>query len=142
MGTPPKLPETLEEAHALILKLLLRIDEQDRRIEEQDRRIAELERQLNMNSQNSSKPPSSDLPSLKLPPKKKPSGRKPGGQPGHKGSHRELLPLEQVDEVIDHWPTHCENCQAPMDSVLVDNRLFSAGYGAAGKVFVFVLPTP
>jgi len=32
--------------------------------------------------------------------------------------------------------------KAPMDSVLVDNRLFSAGYGAAGQVFVFVLPTP
>ena len=45
--------KTLEEAHALILRLLARI-------EEQDRRIAELERRLNQNSQNSSRPPSSD----------------------------------------------------------------------------------
>jgi transposase len=116
VSIPPGLPETLEEAHALILKLLQRIEEQDKRIEEQDRRIDELERRLNMNSQNSSKPPSSDPPSVKLPPKKKPSGRKPGGQPGHKGSHRELLPLEQVDEFVDHWPGCCEECQRPMGS--------------------------
>jgi transposase len=111
VGLPPlrELPGTLEEAHALILKLLQRIEEQDRRIEE-------LERRLNQNSQNSSKPPSSDPPHVKLPPKKGPSGRKPGGQPGHKGSHRELLPPEEVDEVVDHWPAHCAECRAPMDS--------------------------
>jgi transposase len=49
-------------------------------------RIAELEKRLNMNSSNSSKPPSSD--GLKRKTKSlrpKNTGRKPGGQPGHPG---------------------------------------------------------
>jgi hypothetical protein len=32
--------------------------------------------------------------------------------------------------------------KTPMDSVLIGNKLFTAGYGQASKVFVFVLPTP
>lgn len=47
-------------------------------------RIEELEKRLNMNSSNSSKPPSSD--GLKRKTKslrRKNTGRKPGGQPGH-----------------------------------------------------------
>ena len=102
--TKVELPKTLEEAHALILRLLARI-------EEQDRRIAELERRLNQNSQNSSRPPSSDPPLLRLPPKRKPSGRKPGGQPGHEGHHREPLPPNAVTGVEHHWPQRCEHCQ-------------------------------
>ena len=90
------LPKTLEEAHALILQLLARIEE--------------LERRLNQNSQNSSRPPSSNPPSVKLPPRKKPSGRKPGGQPGHEGHHREPLPPNEVTSVEHHWPETCENC--------------------------------
>ncbi|MEP6652386.1 MAG: IS66 family transposase [Myxococcales bacterium] len=75
-------------------------------------RFAALEARVNQNSGNSSKPPSSDPPSLKLGPKKKPSGRKPGGQPGHKGSHRELIPVEKVNKVEDHYPIHCGRCEA------------------------------
>lgn len=101
-GTP--LPQTLEEAHALIRQLLARIEE--------------LERRLNQTSQNSSKPPSSNPPFVKLPPKKKPSGRKPGGQPGHEGHHRELVPPEKVDEVVDHWPNRCEHCQHELPRAL------------------------
>lgn len=101
--TTVELPRTLEEAHALIRRLLARI-------EEQDRRIAELERRLNQSSRNSSRPPSSDPPSVKLPPKKKPSGRKPGGQPGHEGHHREMVPPSKVDRVEHHWPQACEQC--------------------------------
>lgn len=71
--------------------------------------------QLEKNSTNSSKPPSSDNPQDKnSKPKtenrnnlKKP---KPGGQPGHKGSNRELIPVEQVDDLIDYYPEECKNC--------------------------------
>ena len=38
------------------------------------------------------------------------SGRKRGGQPGHEGRHRRLLPPEQVDEVVEHWPERCQAC--------------------------------
>src|SRR3989304_6624155 len=33
-----------------------------------------------------------------------------GGQPGHAGRTRPLLSLEQVDEVIEHWPQPCQAC--------------------------------
>lgn len=49
-----------------------------------EKRIADLERQLNMNSRNSSRPPSTD--GFKRPQKKrKRTGKLPGGQEGHKG---------------------------------------------------------
>ena len=53
--------------------------------------ISQLEEQLNTNSSNSSKPPSQDpfRPSKQSPP----SEKKQGGQPGHKGHHRQMLPL-------------------------------------------------
>jgi len=74
--------------------------------------LAELRRQLNRNSGNSSTPPSANPPWAPRPVSKKPSGRKPGGQPGHEGHHRELLPVEQVDEVVKHRPAQCRNCGA------------------------------
>jgi transposase len=45
------------------------------------------------------------------PPKRlKGSGRKRGGQPGHPGSGPELLPIERVDEVMEHHPDACRRC--------------------------------
>jgi hypothetical protein len=32
--------------------------------------------------------------------------------------------------------------KAPMDSVLVGNRLFTIGFGNAGQIYMFELPTP
>ena len=73
------------------------------------KRIAELEARLGMNSKNSSEPPSSDFPDTKS--KGNPTGRKRGGQPGHEPSKRELLPVEQVDQIADHWPVVCAGCK-------------------------------
>ncbi len=96
MAVPPvKLPETIEEAHALILRLLARVEE--------------LERRLNQSSQNSSRPPSSDPPAVRWRPRKPPSGRRPGGQKGHEGHHREILPAEKVNETVHHWPARYGN---------------------------------
>src|SRR3982751_3340922 len=76
-------------------------------------RIRELEAQLGQNSSNSSRPPSSDPPQAPARPKTPPSGRKRGGQPGHRGVHRALLPVEQVDEVVVVVPEACRHCQQP-----------------------------
>lgn len=103
MALRPELPQTLPEAHALILALLARIARLEQRVED-------LEARLNQSSQNSSRPPSSDPPNVKRPPPAEPSGRKPGGQPGHKGRTRELLPPEKVDDIQDHFPEACERC--------------------------------
>lgn len=75
------------------------------------RRIAQLEK----NSTNSSKPPSSDNSQDKDPKPKTESSdnqkkRKPGGQPGHKGSNRELISVEKVDDLIHYYAEQCENC--------------------------------
>jgi transposase len=80
------------------------------RVHELESRLEALERRLNQNSSNSSKPPSSDPPSAKLPPPKKRSGRRPGGQPGHQATFRPLVPVDQVNELVHHWPGHCEGC--------------------------------
>ncbi|MEK7813320.1 MAG: DUF6444 domain-containing protein, partial [Candidatus Desantisbacteria bacterium] len=72
--------------------------------------VKELERRVGMNSQNSSMPPSSDPPYQELS-KKKSTGRKPGGQPGHKGSFRQLLPIEKVHKVVVVKPFVCKNCK-------------------------------
>jgi len=74
-------------------------------------RVAELEVQLGRNSSNSSKPPSTDKPGSRPPRKsKKKQKRKRGGQPGHRGSHRTLLPPDQVGPIVDYYPGQCESC--------------------------------
>lgn len=84
----------------------------EREVHELRTRLEELERQLNRNSGNSSTPPSANPPWAPGAVKKKPSGRKPGGQAGHEGHHRELLAVEQVDEVVKHKPECCVHCGA------------------------------
>lgn len=78
-------------------------------IAELNHTIQELKEQLNMNSKNSSKPPSSD--GFKKPAPKslrKPSGRKVGGQEGHQGTH--LAVMTAPDEIVRHMPSSCEGC--------------------------------
>lgn len=100
------------------------LDPRDARIAELEAKVAwlmdrvakleaengDLRARLAQNSTNSSKPPSSDPPGV---PRqvKPPSGRKPGGQPGHKRNLRELIPVEQVDEVKDVLPSICRCCK-------------------------------
>jgi transposase len=70
-------------------------------------KVAELEARLNMNSKNSSKPPSSDgfnkPKSLRTP-----SGKKAGGQQGHEGKGLKLF--SQPDKYINHEPWECAQC--------------------------------
>ena len=90
--------------------LLLRVGELIEANRLLEARVAELEQRLNRSSRNSSLPPSQDPPSAPPRPQTPTSGRRPGGQPGHEGKNRPLLPLEQVDELISHWPERCQAC--------------------------------
>ena len=95
------------------LALLMRVDElieANRRLES---RVTDLEQRLKRSSRNSSLPPSADPPSAPPRPRRAASGRRPGAQPGHAGSNRPLLALEQVDKVVDHWPERCSSCARP-----------------------------
>jgi transposase len=92
------------------ISLLLRVGElveANRRLEA---RVAELEQRLNRSSRNSSLPPSRDPPSALPRPRQPGSGRGPGGQAGQEGRNRRLLPLELVDELVEHWPARCARC--------------------------------
>jgi len=98
------------------IDLLVRLSEA---VEGLGARVAELERkvaQLAKDSSNSSKPPSSDGPAAKARPRPpiKSKKRRPGGQPGHKAKTRAILPVEQVDQVVEVFPTVCEGCGEPV----------------------------
>jgi transposase len=76
-------------------------------------RVRELEARLGQTSANSSRPPSSDPPQAPAKRRLPPTGRKRGGQPGHRGTCRALLPVEQVDEIVAVAPERCRHCQQP-----------------------------
>jgi transposase len=95
------------------------VAESEKQITDRDKQIAELERQLagrKKDSTNSSKPPSSDGPAAarRLKPARCRGRRKPGGQKGHPGHHRELEPLERVDQIVPVLPADCCHCGQPL----------------------------
>ena len=95
--TPPAVQE-------FILSLLARV-------EALEAEVVELREQLNRNSSNSSQPPSSDGPDVASKPAR-PSkrNRQRGGQPGHKGTTRKLVSLEQVKKSYDLKADQCRQC--------------------------------
>jgi len=102
-----------ETAVGLLLRLDELVEANQRLVDANERleaRVAELERRLNRSSRNSSLPPSQDPPSAPPRPRGEGSGRKRGGQHGHEGRYRRLLPPEQVDELVEHWPNRCRSC--------------------------------
>jgi transposase len=81
------------------------------RVQELEAEVSALREQVNRNSRNSSKPPSSDGPDASPKPHKRAkSKRKRGGQPGHKGTTRKLVPIEQVKDSHDIKPETCRKC--------------------------------
>ncbi len=90
-------------------KIILMVD----KLEE---RIKELESRLNMNSTNSSKPPSTDN---KLKKTKKPSisnsKKKRGAQAGHKGKSLKIVATPDATEVL--LPTNCSCCNSSLKNI-------------------------
>jgi transposase len=92
------------------------------RVEQHEDRLRRLEARARQDSRTSSKPPSSDPPKTRQQRRaearakaKELLGRegargKAGGQPGHPGAGRELLPGDQIDEVVEHYPEACRGC--------------------------------
>ena len=98
------------EARAFILAQQQEIEQLRSQLAALATELARLRERIGRSSRNSSKPPSSDGPGFKPPARRKGSGRKRGGQPGHPGSGPELLPIERVDEVVEHHPDACRHC--------------------------------
>jgi transposase len=65
--------------------------------------INRLKERLNLNSTNSSLPPSRDINRQRGKNRSK-SGRKPGGQPGHKGHSYQAM---EADKIINLFPSTC-----------------------------------
>lgn len=88
-------------------------------VEALTKQVELLTEQLNRNSKSSHLPPSSDGPGSSLrggkaERNKRKAERKRGAQKGHRGSHRELLPVERVDTVVDLFPDVCLSCARPL----------------------------
>jgi transposase len=110
-----RLRQELADRDQQIGRQAEQIAEQKQQIADAEKQIADLERQLALhkqNSTNSSKPPSSD--GLAGEPRergrRRKSRRKAGGQPGHRGAHRPLAPIEKVDEIRPILPEQCQQC--------------------------------
>jgi len=108
----PKVWEQLPpEVQAYILVLEEALRQALDKIAHLEQRVNELEVRLNRNSSNSSQPPSQDPPQAPKQTKREKSGRSPGGQPGHQGNHRQLVPPEKVDKIIEYRSEVCPHCQ-------------------------------
>lgn len=110
---PAPKPDSLKKCHQLIGVLWQALREPTQKVSALEGKIEDLQEKLNINSTNSSKPPSSDFvkrrqeqKKVKRKSKKK---RSKGGQPGHKGKTRPLLAVEEVDHIKKCFPeASCE----------------------------------
>ena len=95
------------------LALIARQQEQIRQLQQQR---ADTQARLNVNSSNSSLPPSSDRFGVKRRPPPPPGQprKKRGGQAGHLRQQRLLVPPGQVSETIPCKPATCRRCGKPL----------------------------
>ena len=119
---PPDIPAndwalTPPSVRLLIQSLSTHAQATDIRLALLQSRITDLEALLAKYSGNSSKPPSSDPPSAPPKPPKPKTDRTRGAQKGHAGSHRPLLPPEDISEFVVHRPSVCSGCHTtlPLD---------------------------
>ena len=97
------LPQTLAECHAVILS-------QAQALGTLQAQLQLLQERVNLNSGNSSKPPSSDGPGKGNRSQRRASERKRGAQPGHKGHTRAMLDEAAVDRLVDCKPAAVCEC--------------------------------
>ncbi len=138
-----QLPQTVPECHAVIAQLL--------------ERVKLLEERVNLDSNNSSKPPSTNGPGRMNRAQRRASNRKRGAQPGHKGHSRAMLDEGEVDRVVDCKPEAVCECGGqvevadapqrhqvfevpPLRAQVDEYRLYSGRCAGCGKPHAGVLP--
>jgi transposase len=107
LKTNPACPSEVWEVIQALLAMIQTQAEALTRLTEEVKRFQE---QRQLDSHNSSKPPSSDAGhGQRTPPTgRQPSGKRPGGQPGHDGTT--LRQVTQPDQVVVHPVTVCAHC--------------------------------
>ena len=138
-----QLPQTVSECHAVIGQLM--------------ERVKLLEERVNLDSNNSSKPPSSNGPGSPNRSQRRVSQRKRGAQAGHKGHARAMLDESEVDRLVDCKPQDYCECGSqvvlagapqrhqvfevpPMRAQVDEYRLYSGRCAGCGKAHAGVLP--
>jgi transposase len=138
-----QLPQTVPECHAVIAQLL--------------ERVKLLEERANLDSNNSSKPPSSNGPGSMNRAQRRASVRKRGAQLGHKGHTRAMLDESDVHQLVDCKPEPVCECggrvaigdgpqrhqvfEVPvMRAQVSEYRLYSGRCAGCGKPHAGVLP--
>ncbi|MGO9971927.1 MAG: IS66 family transposase [Solirubrobacteraceae bacterium] len=105
-----------EDLEALVAELRAQVAELIAQNQASSTRIEELEREVNRTSRNSSNAPSSDPPKTRAERRREAreqlkrmskAPRKQGGQPGHEGTHRQMVALDSVDRHTVHFPELC-----------------------------------
>src|SRR5260370_24454803 len=104
--------EGIADLEGIIAKQREQVVQQSEQIEQLRAYIRDLEARLAKDSHNSSNPPSSDGLKRKTKSLRQKSGKKTGGQPGHQGETLHLVATP--DEVVEHRPAHCQQCQTPL----------------------------
>jgi transposase len=104
--TPVSVRKVVEQ---LVLKVE-QLEQLEQRLKELEIENQQLREKINRTSKNSHSPPTSDSPNRQKDKKKKPRGKKRGGQPGHQGHSRPLYPVEECQQVRDHYPQTCSCC--------------------------------
>jgi hypothetical protein len=79
--------------------------------------VRDLQARAAKDSHNSGKPPTSDGLQRRTKSLRMRSGKKPGGQIGHRGETLRLVAVP--DEVVEHRPSHCPQCQSPLTDATV-----------------------
>ena len=109
----------IAEQDAVVAAQAARITEQDAKIAQLEKQVTELLQKLGRNSGNSNLPPSSDGPGQRKGPQNRAGlgKRNRGGQKGHRGSRRTLLAAEDVDDIVDLFPSQCAHCSALLPEI-------------------------
>jgi transposase len=120
VGDQQDLESRLALVEAALAERTAELAERDAKIAALTKQVELLTELLNRNSKNSHLPPSSDGPGSVVGPsgRRTKSKRKRGGQKGRRGSYRELLPVEQIDTIVDLFPEVCLGCARPLARVL------------------------
>ena len=138
-----QMPQTVPECHAVIAQWV--------------ERVKLLQERVNLDSNNSSKPPSSNGPGQMNRAQRRTSERKRGAQPGHKGHTRTLLDENEVDRLVDCKPAAVCECGGqveladqpqrhqvfevpPLRAQVDEYRLYSGRCKGCGKPHAGLLP--